>query len=228
MGFFDWGPIMAKTKVEHYACAVVIVGKHLLLLRQLGNDDFPLSGYHFPGGKARSEDLLKESLADALWKKYKAKVKILAPISPIAKVKDGVKVVLHGFICEPLTVWRFPKEHFQFIYSDFPTLKDLYLDPLDRILSEKVSLFYPIYGYKKRLVPLSEKEKGEASLYLDSLFYFRSALPGREISDFSLLIRADSAIEQIRAAYAWLLRLYGLDLNEYLDVLEYRKTHSAR
>ena len=219
---------MAKMKIEHYACAIVIVGKHLLLVRQLGKDDFPLSGFHFPGGRAKNEDCLKEALSDSLWKKYKAKVKILAPISPIARVNDGTKVVLHGFLCEPLTVFRFPKDHFQFVYSDFPTLKDLYLDPLDRTLSEKISLFYPIYGYKKRLVALTDKEKAEASLYLDSLFYFRSALPGREISDFSLLIRADSTIEQIRSAYRWLLRLYGLDLTEYLDVLEYRKKHLAR
>ncbi|HBS02577.1 MAG TPA: hypothetical protein DEA63_01755 [Firmicutes bacterium] len=214
---------MGKERIEHYSCAVVVQGKHLLLLRELGKDDFPLSGFHFPGGKARSEDRLEEALQSALAEKYGASVKIIAPICPLAKVDGKRKIVLHAFLCEPLSPFHFPRAHFEYVYSDFASLQDLYLDPLDRVLAQKVRLFYPVYGYKRRLVPLSEKQKGEAKLYLDSLFYFRSALPGKEISDFSLLIRADSTIQQIRDAYYWLLNLYGLDLNEYLDVLEYRK-----
>lgn len=219
---------MASITVEHYAAAIVVVGRHILLVRELGKDDFPITGYHFPGGKAKSEDSLKSSLLDALKKKYEAKVKIIESVSPLARIQNGRKVVIHGFICEPLSPFKFPAKHFQSVYSDFDGVSSLYVDPLDRKLAEKVIRFYPIYGYKRRLAPLSEKEKGEANFYLDALFYFRSAIPAKEISDFSLLIRADSTIEQIRAAFAWLLDLYALDLNQYLDVLEYKKAHSKK
>ncbi len=217
---------MGNIAVEHYAAAVVIVGRHFLLVRELGGDDFPINGFCFPGGKAKDEDGLKSALHDSLKKKYGAKVKIIEPITPIAQIKNGKMIVIHGFICEPLAPFKFPAKHFQHVYADFERIPSLYLDPLDRKLAEKVIRFYPLYGYKRRLAPLTEKEKGEAGFYLDSLFYFRSAIPAKEISDFSLLLRADSTIEQIRAAYHWLLNLYGVDLNQYLDVLEYKKAHS--
>ncbi len=219
---------MANATVEHYAAAIVIVGRHILLVRELGSDDFPITGYHFPGGRAKSEDDLKGALAESLKKKYEAKVKILEPVSPLARIQGGRKVVIHGFICEPLSPFKFPAKHFQSVYSSFEGISSLYLDPLDKKLAEKVARFYPIYGYKKRLLALSEKEKGEANFYLDALLYFRSAVPAKEISDFSLLIRSDSTIAQIRSAFYWLLDLYGLDLNQYLDVLEYKKAHPQK
>ncbi len=219
---------MAKTNVEHYACAVIAEGKHMLLLRELGKDDFPLTGYHFPGGKCRGEDSVKDDLGKALARKYGAKVKVVASITPIAHVRGGKKEVLHGFFCEALTPLRYPSDHFQYVYSDFSGLSSLYLDPLDKVLAEKVALYYPIYAYKKRLAALSPKEKDEAKFYLDSLFYFRTAIPAKEISDFSMLIRCDSTISDIRKAYFWLLKLYGLDLNEYLDLLSYRRSHPTK
>ena len=219
---------MGNISVEHYGAAVVIVGRHILLLRELGKDDFPITGFHFPGGKAKSEENLKASLLESLKKKYSAKVKILEAIPPLARIQGQTKVVIHGFLCEPLSPFAFPKSHFQHVYCGFDEISSLYLDPLDRKLAERVARFYPLYGYKRRLVPLSEKEKGEASFYLDSLFYFRSAIPARDISDFSLLLRCDSTIEQIRSAYYWLLDLYGLDLNQYLDVLDYKKAHNRK
>ena len=216
---------MGNITTEHYASAVILVGKRLLLVRELGKDDFPSSGFHFPGGKARRLENMKEDLQEALLKKYGAKIKIVEEITPLALAQNGRKVVLHGFLCEPLSRFSFPAAHFEHVYADLGRISEIYLDPLDRKLAEKVARFFPLYAYKKRLFPLSQKEKGEASFYLDSLFYFRSALPDKELSDFSLLIRSDSTIEEIRSAFFWLLGLYGLDLNAYLDVLEYRKKH---
>ncbi len=219
---------MAKNNVENYACAVIVEGKHMLLLRELGKDDFPLTGYHFPGGRCHSQESAKDDLARAIAKKYGARIKIVDSITPMARVSNGKKEVLYGFFCEALTPLHYPRANFEYIYSDFSNLVSLYIDPLDKVLAEKVSLYYPIYAYKKRLAALSPKEKEEARFYLDSLFYFRSSLPAKEISDFSMLIRCDSTIEEIRKAYYWLLKLYGLDLNEYLDLLSYRRNHPSR
>lgn len=219
---------MAKNNVENYACAVIVEGKHMLLLRELGKDDFPLTGYYFPGGKCRSQDTVKEDLAKAMAKKYGSRIKIVDSITPIARIREGKKEVLHGFFCEALTPLHYPTAHFEYIYSDFSGISSLYIDPLDKVLAEKVALYYPIYAYKKRLAPLSSKEKEEARFYLDSLFYFRASIPGKEISDFSMLIRCDSTIQEIRKAYLWLLKLYGLDLNEYLDLLSYRRAHPSK
>ena len=217
---------MRKTNIEHYAAAVTMRGKDLLLIRELGKDDFPSVGFHFPGGKAKSEEQLIPALREALKKKYGATVKIVDSIPPIARMEGGKKIVIHGFICDLLSNFVFPKQHFQWVYADFERISSLYLDPLDRKLAEKVFHYFPLYAHKERYLKLAEKDKGEAYFYLDSLFYFRSLIPDREISDFSFLIRADSTIEQIRSAYAWLLDLYGLDLNQYLDVVEYKKAHS--
>lgn len=214
---------MAKVNVEHYCAAVIIVGKQILLLRELGKDDFPLAGFHFPGGRAKNEGELQSALKSALLRKYGAKIKIISAFTPLAARESGRKVVLHGFLCEPLSPLTFPSKHFQHIYASFSSLNAVYIDSLDRKLAEKVAYFYPIYGYKRRLVQLSEKEKGEAGFYLDSLLYFRSSMPAKEISDFSLLLRSDSAIEDIRRAYVWLLDTYGLDVNQYLDVIEFKR-----
>jgi ADP-ribose pyrophosphatase YjhB (NUDIX family) len=217
------GKKMAKVNVEHYCAAVIIVGKQILLLRELGKDDFPLGGFHFPGGRAKSEGELQNALANALFRKYGAKVKFISAFTPLASREGDKKVVLHGFLCESLSSFAFPSVHFQHIYASFSSLSSIYIDALDRKLAEKVAYFYPIYGYKKRLVKLTDKEKGEASFYLDSLLYFRRAIPNKEISDFSLLLRSDSTIEDIRHAYAWLLDTYGLDVNQYLDVIEFKR-----
>lgn len=213
---------MGKIKVEHYAAAVIIVGKRILLIRELGKDDFPITGFHFPGGKAKKEGQLKAALAEALKKKYGAKVKIVDSISPLASIENGRKVVIHGFLCEMLSRFAFPAKHFQSIYSSFDELPSLYLDSLDRKLAEKVALFYPLYAQKRRYLKLSEKEKGEARFYLESLFYYRDLIPAKEISDFSLLLEADCSIKQIRSAYLWILDLYGIDVNQYLDIVEYQ------
>ncbi len=217
---------MRKTNFEHYAAAVIIRGRQLLLIRELEKDDFPSVGFHFPGGKAKSEEQLMPALKEALAMKYGANVKIVDSIPAIARMVGGKKVVIHGFVCDLLSNFAFPKQHFQSVYADFDRVSSLYVDPLDRKLAEKVIHYYPLYAHKERYRELSEKDKGEAFFYLDSLFYFRSAIPDREISDFSLLIRSDSTIEEIRSAYAWLLDLYGLDVNQYLDVVEYKKAHS--
>ena len=219
---------MRKTSVEHYAAAVIIRGKQLLLIRELGEDDFPSVGFHFPGGRAKNEEQLLPALRGALMKKYGATAKIVDSIPAIARMVNGRKVVIHGFVCDLLSNFVFPKKHFKYVYADFDRVSSLYLDPLDRKLAEKVIHFYPLYAHKDRYHQLSEKDKAEAYFYLDSLFYFRSAIPDREISDFSFLIRSESTIEEIRSAYAWLLDLYGLDLNQYLDVVEYKKAHSKK
>ncbi len=219
---------MRKTNVEHYAAAVIFMGKRLLLIRELGKDDFPNVGFHFPGGRAKNEEQLIPALKEALRTKYGATVKVVDSMPPMAHMKEGRKIILHGFVCDLLSNFAFPKDHFEYVYADFDRIPSLYLDPLDRKLAERVVRFYPLYAHKSRYLKLSEKENGEANFYLDSLFYFRSAIPDREISDFSLLIHSDSTIGQIRSAYAWLLNLYGLDLNQYLDVVDYKKAHSKK
>ncbi len=218
---------MGKTNVEHYAAAVIIVGKRILLIRELGKDDFPITGFHFPGGKAKNAEQLKTALADSLKKKYGAKVKIVDSISPLASIENGKKVIIHGFICEMLSRFIFPKDHFQSIYSGFDELPSLYLDPLDRKLAEKVVHFYPLYTQKRRYIKLSEKENGEARFYLESLLFYRNLVPAKDILDFSLLIDSDCSIKQIRSAYLWILDLYGIDVNQYLDIVEY-KAHTQK
>lgn len=215
---------MGKKKIIHHVAAVCFAGNKAFMVRTIDKDGKPLSGFCFPGGTVSDEKYLFQGLDELVSKRYKCPIRVLSPITPISRVdKDGVKHILHGFICLAEGKFNLPTKHYVYRYIDFESSKNLYLDPLHRILAEKVSLFAPIYNRPKRSVPLSQKEEAEAHFYLKSLFYFKDYVPSREISDFSLLIRADSNIKQIRRAYKWTLELCGCDYRQYLDALAYEE-----
>jgi hypothetical protein len=209
-----------------YVAAVFLEGRTVLVCRELASDGYPLSGFHFPGGRVKDDAALKDDLKAILGKKYNATIRILSPMTPIQGYSiDGTKTILYPFICEKLSAFSFPTKQFDYRYLLLDDIPDLYLDHLDKILAEKVALYYPLLINTILPYDRSAHDQQELGVYLDSLIYFKGRLPASEISDFSALARTQIDMPGLRAAYKWLLDRYDLDYNEYLDLLDFRRSH---
>lgn len=208
---------------RHAAAAVFLEGRSILLCRELGNDGFPKSGFHFPGGFLPDLDHQKSDLKELISKKYQAEIRILSPMSPIVGYQnDRTVLTLHPFICEKLSPFVFPTKNFDYRFLILSDLDTLYLDHLDRLLAEKIALYYPLLINALLPYARSPHEQSELRVYLDSLVYFKDRMPASEISDFSALCQCQIDIADLRKAYKWLLNRYDLDYNEYLDLLDFR------
>lgn len=216
-----------KKPIESYVAAVIIEGKTVLVCRELCADGFPKSGFHFPGGKTHEGSVHPAVLKALIQKKYKADIRIISTMTPISGyARDGAEVHLYPFLCQLISPLHFPTYRFQYRHLELNDLNSVYLDHFDKILAQKVAFYYPLYTVNKAPVR-SPHDKSEINVYIDSLLYFSKRLPATEVSDFSALARTAITVPDLRRAYAWLLDLYGLDYNEYLDVLDFRKAHQG-
>jgi hypothetical protein len=218
--------IMMTLHPDRYVAAVFLEGRNVLVCRELASDGFPRSGFHFPGGQVKDDAHLKEDLKAVIAKKYGANLRILSPMTPIQGYSvDGTLTILYPFVCEKLSAFQFPQKQFDYRYLLLSDIADLYLDHLDKVLAEKVALYYPLLMNTLLPYDRSAHDQQELGVYLDSLIYFKGRLPASEISDYSALARTQIDMAGLRAAYKWLLNRYDLDYNEYLDLLDFRRSH---
>jgi len=215
-----------KNRNQVFVSAVFLKGKSFLVCRELALDDYPKSGFHFPGGSVRPGSDLKTAIKELIFKKYGTEIRIMSALTPVFGHGDeGKTMVLYPFICENISPFLFPSKRFSCRYLPFDEISSLYFDRLDKALAEKIALYYPLFSDAKPAKEKDEHEKREIGLYLDSLAYFDRRLPPNETKDFSSLTESAASLIEIRKAYKWLLERYDLDYNEYLDVLDYRKKH---
>lgn len=213
---------MSSIKTKHSVAALLESGKHVLLVRETSfAQPFRLPGIDYHGNGSGKRELLS-----MLRKRYEAEVSIRGDIAPISLVNGKQKEVLHVYLARPVTQFSFPKANFEFVYADFRDLPSLYLAPLDKAVLRKYASFYPLYEGSKRTLPLSLRDEAEAREYCRALSYFAKRINASDVRDFEKLLSTDIGIDGIRRAFRCLLDLYGLDLNEYLNAMEYRKAHS--
>jgi len=213
-------------KTHCFVSAVFLEGGKVLVCRELSSDDYPKSGFHFPGGKVHPDADMKAVIKELMRQKYGSDIAVLSALTPVVGFSiDGDRTVLYPFLCEKVTAFLFPHKQFDYRYLPLSDIASIYLDHLDKILAEKIAFYYPLYTATKLSVERTPREKSEIGLYVDSLLYFEGRLPPAEIKDFSILTRSDIAVADLRKAYKWLLARYDLDYNEYLDLLDYRKNH---
>ena len=209
---------------SQYVCGIFLQGKRIFLIRTLNDDGQPDGGFHFPGGRYDERVGKAEALSYLLKRKYGFRVKILAPIGSFtSRGRGGVPSTIYPFLCHSDSRILLPTNKFQTGLVDLDDIDSTYLDPLDRIVSEKIHHYLPLYTGGRRLIKRSDSEAAEVQFYISSLLYYGGRIPNNEKRDFLALTKTDATIKQIREAYKWTLRVQGLDYNEYLDYIERKK-----
>lgn len=206
-------------KVRTFVCGVFLYGNHLLLLREIGANGLPKSGFHLPGGEILNGEQPDAHLLNCLKVKYRADVEIVKELTPLVVSLPGQDVVLYPFYCKDLNHFYYPK-NMEHKYIAFKELDDVYVDPIDKFLAQKVGYYAQyIRGIKAKAgTGLSRQELN----YMNGcLKYFSKRLPRAEIIDFKGLLKCEITKKEAIDAFKWLLRTYGLDFAEYLDLLIY-------
>lgn len=202
-------------KSDDYLGAAISVDGKYLLLRCKDEEVFNKYGYFFPGCKYNKDYNTEDYLKEQLLKKYGLKVQIDRFLGDTMSLEGNKKSCLYLFVCSSKNSLIVKNSNVNTILIDPKDFDKYPIDKADKVLLERISIFYKVYEGHFYNIKRDEQENKIIIKLYDSLLYFKDKIYKQDLLDFKSLIQTNASINEITLAYKYITSRANVSFSDY-------------